>query len=58
MDGQSFTHRPPSAGVHLLNDPLPERNEGPASIRVDFENLTSKSRKQSRGRVKKPAFSS
>jgi hypothetical protein len=56
MSSQFFTHRPPSAGVHLLNDPLPERTEVPAAMRADFENLKTKNRKRPRDKVKKPAF--
>ncbi|MDB4793532.1 hypothetical protein OAG63_00705 [Methylacidiphilales bacterium] len=25
MKDQSFTHRPPTTGIHLLSDPLPKR---------------------------------
>jgi hypothetical protein len=27
---QLFTHRPPSSGIHLLNDPFPERLSTPS----------------------------
>jgi hypothetical protein len=29
---QFFTHRPPSSGIHLLNDPFPERLNGSTTL--------------------------
>ncbi len=58
MSDQFFTHRPPSTGIHLLNDPLPERIESPASVRVSSEQLVSKKRTRSRAKAKKSGLHS
>jgi len=29
---QFFSHRPPSSGIHLLNDPFPERLNGSSTL--------------------------
>lgn len=39
MNNQSFTHRPPSTGIHLLSDPLPKR-----SADLEDKNLVSAKR--------------
>ena len=58
MSDQFFTHRPPSAGIHLLNDPLPERVESPASIRASSEELVSKKKSSPRLKAKKTGLNS
>lgn len=57
MNRQFFSHRPPSPDIHLLNDPLPERVESPASFRATFEDIDSKKKTRSRSKAKKSGLS-
>ena len=38
---QFFTHRPPSSGIHLLNDPFPERLNGSTTLFTRAETLSA-----------------
>jgi hypothetical protein len=40
MKEQTFAHRPPSEGVHLLSDPFPERVESPAATQTKTKTVT------------------
>jgi len=48
MSNQLFTHRPPSTGIHLLTDPLPERVESPASSSAVSKPPTAKKQRPRR----------
>jgi len=55
MKAQHFTHRPLSAGVHLLSDPPPQRV---ASGQTENQNLTSSKRSVLQSKVKKSGLRS
>jgi hypothetical protein len=58
MSSQFFMHRPPSTGIHLLNDPLPERVESPAALRGGSEHVVPKKRARPRAKAKKSGLDS
>jgi hypothetical protein len=54
MKYQHFAHRPPSAGIHLLSDPLPKRT---TSIYVEEKPILGPPKRRTmRSKTKKPGL--
>jgi hypothetical protein len=50
MKDQTFAHRPPSTGVHLLSDPLPERVVSMAATSTNEAKSLTRARHRAKAR--------